>query len=123
MKDLEDKEETSLMEGSQSDGKEAWQRHISCLRCPDEMASLVEVPVGCRDRCQEAMTSSQTYPPRTQEKSQDRGEVLPRRGLQAAGRGPALGLFGGTLVGSGGEKSFPVLPSHPPLVDGLGSGN
>lgn len=88
MKDLEDKEETSLMEGSQSDGKagpltlgEAWQRHISCLRCPDEMASLVEVPVGCRDRCQEAMTSSQTYPPRTQEKSQDRGKVLPRRGL------------------------------------------
>lgn len=67
MKDLQVKEETSLMEGSQSDGKagpltlgEAWQRHISCLRCPDEMASLVEVPVGCSDRCQEAVTSSQT---------------------------------------------------------------
>lgn len=111
VKDLQDKEETSLMEGSQSDGKaepltlgEAWQRHISCLRCPDGMASLVEVPVGCRDRCQEAMMSRQTYPPITQAKSQVRGKVLPCRGPQAAGRGPVLGLFGGTLVRSWGRS-------------------
>lgn len=72
MKDPQDEEGSSLMEGSQSEDKagpltlgEAWQRHISCLRCSGVMArassSPVEVPVGCSDRHQEAVLSCQTY--------------------------------------------------------------
>lgn len=71
MKDPQGKEDTSLMEVSQSEDKagllasgEAWQRHISCLRCPDVMAralpSLVEVPVARSDRHQETVLSCQT---------------------------------------------------------------
>lgn len=85
MREPQDEEDTSLMEGSQFEDKvgplalgEAWQRHISCLRCSGVMArassSLVEVPVGCSDRHQETVLSCQTYP--SQNPSHELGAIF-----------------------------------------------